>query len=190
MLNTILLFDYLNLKELDIELNPSYEPGKDDITFLIQEAGQIASYCLAAFQRSGELHSKATLWLGYKKIELDAKYGSLIAESELPVTIKKEVSKSDAGYQKIAKEHEKAKAYVEFYNGLMSSFEKGHYWAKSKEQANANENKMSGYDVHEIINKKGGNEEEQTRNFGSKSVPSNLSNNAVKNSGPVEDVMF
>ncbi len=119
-MSPILLYDYLNLKEIDIELNPhQQEPGKDDISFLVQvaqqipktqqdidnlEAGQLASYCLAAFQRSGELLSKATLWLGYKKIELDAKYGSLIAESELPVTIKKEVSKSDEGYQRSARE--------------------------------------------------------------------------------------
>ncbi len=195
MSNVIMLYDYLNLKEIDVELNPHQEPGKDDISFLIQvaqqipknqqdidnlEAGQLASYCLAAFQRSGELLSKATLWLGYKKIELDSIYGSLISESERPATITKEISKSDSNYIKAAKEHEKAKSYVEFYTGLMSSFEKGHYWAKSKEQANAIENKMSGYDVHEI--KQGGKQEgKQVSNI---TLKNNVSNQAV------EDVSF
>ncbi len=173
----ITLYNYLNLKELDIQLSDKFEPGKDDIEFLVEtakkvprtpeeidnlEASHLASICLIAFQRCIELHTRSTMWAGYKKIDLDAQYGTLISASNRPATLAKEISKSDEDYKKAAREFEKAKAYVEFYSGLMSEFEKGHYWAKSKEITNNKENGASSYEAYSDAagsKKKGVNEE-------------------------------
>ncbi len=160
----IRLFEYLNLQEVDAELSAGFEPGKDDVSYLIDVAKQmpktpeeiedfaaayLASISWQALQRSNELKTRASVYCGYKKVDLDSCYGTLIASSEKPATITKEISKSDKQYVALAKEHEKAKAYVEFYTGLMKQFEMCHYWAKSKEVSNNQEFKGSSYEVHD-----------------------------------------
>jgi len=175
-MNNIILFEYLELHDVGAELSEAKEPGKDDITFLVETASKmpktpeeiedfsasyLASISLQAFQRCNELKTRASVYCGYKKVDLDAHYGSLIASSEKPATITKEISKSKDSYVSLAKEHEKAKAYVEFYIGMMGQFEKCHYWAKSKEISNNQEYKGSSYEVHDTqINSKGGLENE------------------------------
>ena len=162
-MSKVLLFNYLELQDVGSILSDSNEPGKDDISYLLEVASEmpktqeqvedfaasyLASVSLVAFQRCNELKTKATVYCGNKKVDLDAKYGSLIATSEKPATITKEISKSNIDYVTLAKEHEKAKAYVEFYTGLMGQFEKCHYWAKSKEASNNQEFKSSAYEPH------------------------------------------
>jgi len=164
MSTNVTLYSYLKLSEIGAKLNEENEPGKDDISYIVEvarmipknqqeleniESEQLATCCLSAFHRTSELLSKATLWMNYQKINLDSVYGSLIAVSEHPATIRKEISKSDIKYINAAQEYEKGKSYVQFYTGVLSSFEKGHYWAKNKEQKEINENKMSGYEPHE-----------------------------------------
>ena len=195
----VLLFDYLELKDVGSLLSDSNEPGKDDIAYLLEVASEmpktqeqvedfaasyLASVSLVAFQRCNELRTKATVYAGNKKVDLDAKYGSLIASSEKPATITKEISKSNDGYVSLAKELEKAKAYVEFYTGLMGQFEKCHYWAKSKEASNNQEFKSSAYEPHHAADGGKGEEGQPTENVHSTSA----NGHKPKSITPVEDV--
>lgn len=193
MSSPVTLYQYLKLSELGIELSERNDPGKDDISYIVEVARMIpknqqelenihpeelATCCLSAFHRTSELITKASIWMSYQKIALDATYGSLIAKSEQPATIRKEIVKSDDIYVNAAKEYEKAKAYFQFYTGVLSSFEKGHYWAKSKEQKDVTENRMSGYEPHEKTYSKGEMHDVSTANEHRVSYSTN----------PVEDV--
>ncbi len=196
----ITLYEYLNLKELGIELSENYEPGKDDITYLVETAKKIprtpeeiedfsasylASICLVASQRCTELLTRSTIWSGYRKVDLDSTYGSLVDVSEKPATLAKEVSKSNENYKTHARQYEKGKAYVVFYTGLLSHFEKGHYWAKSKEISNNQENKSAGYETHNASDGVfGGEQTKEVGNGGS------YSSEKHRQKQPVEDVTY
>jgi len=162
MSEKIILFSYLNLHDVGATLITKTEPGNDDITFLVEagrkmpktpdeiedfDAPYLASISLQAMQRCNELRARAMVYAGFQKVDLDAHYGSLIYSSDKAATITKEISKSKTSYVSLAKEHEKAKAYVEFYSGMMGQFEKCHYWAKSREASNQQEFKSSGYEA-------------------------------------------
>jgi len=162
MSEKIILFNYLNLSDVGATLITKTEPGNDDIGFLVEtarkmpktseeienfEAPYLASISLQAMQRCNELRARAMVYAGFQKVDLDSHYGSLIFSSDKAATITKEISKSKSSYVSLAKEHEKAKAYVEFYSGMMGQFEKCHYWAKSREASNQQEFKSSGYEA-------------------------------------------
>ena len=196
---SIKLFDYLELQDVGSTLLKGHEPGHDDISYLLEVASQmpktqeevedfaasyLASVSLVAFQRCNELKTKSTVYCGNTKVDLDAKYGSLISQSLKPATITKEISKSDINYVILAKEHEKAKAYVEFYTGLMGQFEKCHYWAKSKEASNNQEFKSSAYEPHHSADSEKGEESHQTEQVHSNSAKGQKN----KSITPVEDV--
>lgn len=193
----IKLFDYLELADVGSILSEEREPGHDDISYLIEVANQmpktsedvedfaasyLASVSLVAFQRSNELKTRASVYCGNKKVDLDAKFGSLIASSDKAATVTKEISKSNPEYVKLAKELEKARAYVEFYTGLMGQFEKCHYWAKSKEISNNQEMKSSTYEPHHAADGGKGEENYQTESVHSESAK------GQKRITPVEDV--
>lgn len=195
MSQPVMLYSYLKLSEIGARLNEGNDPGKEDISYIIEvarmipknqqeleniESEQLATCCLSAFNRTSELFAKASLWMNYQKINLDSIYGSLIAESKQPATIRKEIVKSESRYMVAAEEYEKAKAYVQFYSGVLSSFEKGHYWAKSKEQKEINESKMSGYEPCEKNSSKGEPYSVNKKNM--------EENNVTTSTNPVEDV--
>lgn len=202
-MSKIILFEYLSLNEVDAKLSDGFEPGKDDVSYLIEVAKQmpktpeeiedfaasyLASISWQALQRSNELKTRASVYCGYKKVDLDSCYGTLIASSEKPATITKEISKSDEKYVTLAKEHEKAKAYVEFYTGLMKQFEMCHYWAKSKEVSNNQEFKGSSYEAHDTRTsvKSEGEEEFMSSSLSKESHGSKAQKNTQVNA--VEDV--
>jgi len=194
----IQLFDYLELESVGSILSGGHEPGHDDISYLLEVATKmptsqediedfaapyVASISITALFNCNELKTKATVYAGNTKVDLDAKYGSLIASSEKAATVTKEISKSNPEYTKLAKEFEKAKAYVEFYNGLSANFEKCHYWAKSREIANNQEFKPSSYEPHHAADGVKGEESHQPEQVHSESAKGQK-----QKVTPVEDV--
>src|ERR1035437_6035232 len=106
---SVKLYDYLNFKSLNIEVE-SNDPGNDDIEFLLEVASEIpknlldlddinpellATRCLSAVFTSSKLYAFSKLWHGLKERELFGILGKLLSESEEPVTIKKDIAKSN-----------------------------------------------------------------------------------------------
>jgi hypothetical protein len=165
----IKLEQYLNFDDYGIDCGPK-SPGLDDITDLIEVAKMIpkspldigkvdpkilATLCLASFQRTNELYSRSILFYSLKKIELEAKFGSLIVEEDpnvkIPATLKKEAVKANKDYVKASEILSVAEAYVKFYAGLLKNFETGHYWARGQEATNNGELKLSSYEPHDNV---------------------------------------
>ena len=202
-MNKYTLFDYLELEQVGSVISETKEPGHDDITDLIEVAQKmprtpeeiedfaapfIATIALNALYHCNELRARATVYAGNKKVDLDAVYGALIEGSDKAATVTKEISKSKPGYIRAAKEFEKAKAYVEFYNGLSSNFEKCHYWAKSREVANQQEFKGSAYEPHHDSDSGKGEAEVQHREVRAATEVGHR--NSLREAKPVEDVNF
>jgi hypothetical protein len=179
MSKIVTLYSYLALNELGIALDDKDPIGKDDISFIVFAASQIpqsqqevddinpaelASICLKAFQRAVTLHTRATIWMGHKRTELQAEYGSFVASSNIQVTVRKEAAKSQKEYVEKSKEFEKANAYVEFYKNMLLNLQMGHYWAKSKEMNNNKEFNLSGYEPIEVPKMKGDFTHDVTKN--------------------------
>jgi len=202
-MNKYTLFEYLELEQVGSVISESHEPGHDDITDLIEvaqkmprtpeeiedfAASYIATISLNALYHCNELRARATVYAGNKKVDLDAVYGTLIESSDKAATVTKEISKSKPGYVRAAKEYEKAKAYVEFYNGLSSNFEKCHYWAKSREVANQQEFKGSAYEPHHDSDSGKGEVVIQHREVQAATEIGHR--NSLREAKPVEDVNF
>jgi hypothetical protein len=172
----LLLSTYLKFDEYEIQTDAK-DPGKEDVYFLIKvaklipktpdkladvDAGLIATYCLAAIQTANVKFSRALMWQRLRKVELDSVLGRLIRDSskaegdkKVPVTIAEKSAKADPEYEKAATLHGLAESYVEFYKNMLENFRATHYWARAQETEERNENKMGGYEPHEL-NVKGG----------------------------------
>lgn len=202
-MNKYTLFEYLELEQVGSVISESKEPGHDDITDLIEVAQKmprtpeeiedfaasfIATISLNALYHCNELRARASVYVGNKKVDLDSVYGALIESSNKAATVTKEISKSKPGYVCAAKEFEKAKAYVEFYTGLSSNFEKCHYWAKSREVANQQEFKGSAYEPHHDSDSGKGEVEIQHREVRAETEMGHR--NSLREAKPVEDVNF
>jgi hypothetical protein len=163
MADNITLEKYLGFEAYDVEADP-LDPGKEDITFLVQVAkliprtpleiakvdpGILASYCLAAHQTASAIHAKATIWWRLKDIAAESALSIAIVNAGAPATNAEKRAKSDESYQKAAGKAAKGEAYVRFLDSMKTNFETGHYWAKGQESANNKESKMSGYEPHQ-----------------------------------------
>jgi hypothetical protein len=162
MADRLFLKEYLGFDEFGIETGgKGKDPGKDDITFIIQvirmipktpeDMGNIdpkvlASYCLAAHALANEYFSKATLWYEIKRVHLDAMFGSLISNASGPATVAKEIAKSKDEYKKLAEEVAIATGYIKYYTGVLKILEAAHYWSKEKEKYGMSERNMAGYE--------------------------------------------
>jgi hypothetical protein len=163
MADNITLEQYLGFGVYDIENDP-LDPGKEDITFLVQVARLIprtpleiakvdpsilASYCLAAHQTASSIHAKATVWKRLKELDADSALSSAIVNAGAPATNAEKRARSDELYIKASKKSAKGDAYVRFLDSMKTNFEAGHYWAKGQETAANKESKMSGYEPHQ-----------------------------------------
>lgn len=161
------LGEYLKFNDYNLETDAK-DPGKEDVYFLIKvaklipktpdkladvDAGLIATYCLAAIQTANVKYTKALMWQRLRKVDLDSVLGRLIRDSAKPATIAEKSSKAEPDYEKAATLHGLAESYVEFYKNMLENFRATHYWARAQETEERSENKMSGYDGHEIFGK-------------------------------------
>ena len=156
--------EYLKLEQFGIALEPN-SPGVHEIDFLVEVASEIpkrmedldnmdpgivASRCLAALFITNDFYAEALAWSGWREVEAQSVLGKLMADSAVPVTIRKDSVRSDNKYTSSQEKYKTALAYVEFYAGMKKGFEAGHYWAKAKEAAINADKKKAGYDVHEL----------------------------------------
>lgn len=163
MADNITLEQYLGFNVYDVEVDP-LDPGKEDITFLVQVAKLIprtpleiarvdpsilASYCLAAHQTASAIHAKSTVWWRLKTIASESALANAIVNAGAPATNAEKRAKSDEHYQRAAGKAAKGEAYTRFLDSMKTNFETGHYWAKGQEAAANKESKMSGYEPHQ-----------------------------------------
>ncbi len=160
MSTALKLSKYLGFDEFKLTSDKS-DPGNEDISFLIKvtrfipkqpediakvDAKVLATYCLGAYQLSSELYSKAYLWYGMRKVDLEYTLGKLISESSKAATVAEKSAKASDDYKNAANLVYLGDAYVKFYLGLMKNFETGHYWARDKEKQESREGGLSHYE--------------------------------------------
>ena len=189
------LYQYLNIEEYGVKLEGKNDPGRVVIDEFLEASSQIpkhinnymtsndelATMCLSNCDRAEEELTKAELFRDFKKTELDFALGTLMVNSTVQVTIRKEAIKKEETYADALNKLHVAEAYVSYFSRLKNTFDKTHYLAKGREMRDEKGIKRSNYEPHENLKYSQQTEEHQ------RTTPNHGETNVIRHSEETSD---